>query len=75
MGRRPISASANLTGAGLGAKGENRRNFEAGVFTREPAIIRRLMDELDALWLGIPCARCERRPLCPEPLDSLWAAR
>ncbi|MGI8602405.1 MAG: phospholipase D family protein [Verrucomicrobiales bacterium] len=74
-GESAYLGSANLTGAGLGAKGENRRNFEAGVFTKDRAIIRRLMDDLDALWLGVPCARCERRPLCPEPLDSLWAAR
>jgi phosphatidylserine/phosphatidylglycerophosphate/cardiolipin synthase-like enzyme len=62
--------SANLTGAGMGAKGEHRRNFEAGVLTDDPAMIQSLLDDLDGLWLGQPCARCQRRAFCPEPLDG-----
>jgi len=31
--------SANLTGAGLGAKGEHRRNFELGFLTQDPRLI------------------------------------
>jgi phosphatidylserine/phosphatidylglycerophosphate/cardiolipin synthase-like enzyme len=63
--------SANLTGAGLGARGPNRRNFEAGVLTDDPAIIRRLMDQIDSLWLGRHCTACQCRDVCPEPLDGL----
>lgn len=61
--------SANLTGAGLGAKGEHRRNFEAGLLVHDRAQIARLMDELDALWLGQFCGPCQRRDVCPDPLD------
>lgn len=31
--------SANLTGAGIGMKSSNRRNFEAGILTDEPTLI------------------------------------
>ncbi len=68
-GRLAYVGSANLTGAGLGAKGPHRRNFEAGVLLADPAPIRRLMDHLDALWLGRHCGPCERRGVCPDPLD------
>jgi len=65
--------SANLTGAGLGAKNENRRNFEAGLLLHDRTHIARLMDELDALWLGQFCGPCQRRELCPDPLDRRTA--
>jgi phosphatidylserine/phosphatidylglycerophosphate/cardiolipin synthase-like enzyme len=61
--------SANLTGAGLGAKGAHRRNFEAGVVVHDRPSITRLMDQIDALWLGRFCAPCQRRDVCPDPLD------
>jgi phosphatidylserine/phosphatidylglycerophosphate/cardiolipin synthase-like enzyme len=61
--------SANLTGAGLGAKGPHRRNFEAGILLRDRASVTRLMDEIDSLWLGRHCGPCQRRELCPDPLD------
>ena len=31
--------SANLTSAGFGMKGEDKRNFEAGILTDDPAIV------------------------------------
>ena len=62
--------SANLTGAGLGAKNDHRRNFEAGLLLTEPASIARLMDQIDSLWLGRFCPKCQRRDVCPDPLDA-----
>ena len=66
-GARLYFGSANLTGAGLGAKGDDRRNFEIGLTTEEP----RLLDEVQALyhelWRGSPCDRCQVRELCPDP--------
>ena len=67
-GRLAYLGSANLTGAGLGAKSPLRRNFEAGILTDDPAIVRPLMDEIDALWRGDHCPRCGRRDVCPEPV-------
>jgi phosphatidylserine/phosphatidylglycerophosphate/cardiolipin synthase-like enzyme len=59
--------SANLTGAGLGAKGEDKRNFELGLWTQSP----RLLDEVQALfmslWRGSPCTSCALREDCPDP--------
>jgi phosphatidylserine/phosphatidylglycerophosphate/cardiolipin synthase-like enzyme len=62
--------SANLTGAGLGAKSDRRRNFEAGLLVTDTDAIARLMDEIDSLWLGRFCLKCQRRDICPDPLDA-----
>ena len=42
--------SANLTGAGLGAKGEHRRNFELGVWTRSTELIDAVLAQFNSLW-------------------------
>ena len=60
--------SANLTGAGLGAKSDHRRNFEAGIVTRDRQIIAPLMEYLDAYFLGDHCLKCQRRDVCPDPI-------
>ncbi len=60
--------SANLTGAGLGAKGPARRNFEAGFITDEPDTIDELMRFFDDLYLGEFCVKCGRREQCPDPI-------
>ena len=51
-GRFAYVGSANLTGAGLGAKSPTRRNFEAGYTTTHVDEIDRLMEFVDALYLG-----------------------
>ena len=61
--------SANLTGAGIGAKSDQRRNFEAGIFTDDPAIVAGLMEEFDTLWRGDYCTKCGRRDVCPDPIQ------
>jgi phosphatidylserine/phosphatidylglycerophosphate/cardiolipin synthase-like enzyme len=60
--------SANLTGAGLGAKSDHRRNFEAGIVTEDRTTIRSLMEFLDAYFLGDHCLKCQRRDVCPDPI-------
>ncbi len=62
--------SANLTGAGLGAKADGRRNFEWGVWTQSPAMIEAVLDEFNALWVGQHCEGCKRREVCPVPLEE-----
>jgi phosphatidylserine/phosphatidylglycerophosphate/cardiolipin synthase-like enzyme len=62
--------SANLTGAGLGAKGETRRNFEMGVWTQSAALIDQVMEEFNDLWEGHHCGNCGRRDVCPVPLEE-----
>ena len=60
--------SANLTGAGMGAKGDSRRNFENGVVTDEPALIGPLEEQFDAVWRGDFCHACGRRDYCGDPI-------
>jgi len=58
--------SANLTGAGMGAKGERRRNFEVGVLTDDPALIEPLSEQFDGVWRGAYCSKCDRRDYCTD---------
>ncbi len=62
--------SANFTGAGLGVKGEHRRNFELGILTRDEALLDETQALFDAIWRGEPCAGCRLRDRCEMPLDE-----
>jgi phosphatidylserine/phosphatidylglycerophosphate/cardiolipin synthase-like enzyme len=62
--------SANLTGAGLGAKADGKRNFEMGVWTESPALIDAVLEQFNALWEGHRCASCRRKDVCPVPLEE-----
>lgn len=60
--------SANWTGAGLGAKGEGRRNFEVGFLTRDDLLLDELQAYFDRIWSGAGCQACKLREACPKPL-------
>jgi phosphatidylserine/phosphatidylglycerophosphate/cardiolipin synthase-like enzyme len=68
--RRMYLGSANLTGAGLGAKADGRRNFEMGIWTEAPAMIDAVLGEFNALWEGHRCVSCKRKDICPVPLEE-----
>jgi len=63
--------SANWTGAGLGAKGEGRRNFELGFAGADDGLLDRAQEMFDRIWRGAACRGCKLRDLCPAPLDQL----
>lgn len=67
-GAKAYVGSANLTGAGIGAKSVNRRNFEAGMVTDDPALVEKLMAFCDDFYAGNLCRTCGRRDYCPNPL-------
>jgi phosphatidylserine/phosphatidylglycerophosphate/cardiolipin synthase-like enzyme len=69
-GRRMYLGSANLTGAGLGAKSPRKRNFEAGVWTDDLVLIDPVVDMLEEVWSGQYCPDCGRRETCPVPLEE-----
>ena len=60
--------SANLTGAGIGMKGEDKRNFEAGILTDDTEIVEQAMDQFDEVWMGKFCKTCKRRDFCIDPI-------
>ena len=62
--------SANLTGAGLGAKSDGRRNFEMGIWTTSPALVDGVMEQFNQLWEGHCCEGCQRKDICPVPLEE-----
>jgi phosphatidylserine/phosphatidylglycerophosphate/cardiolipin synthase-like enzyme len=65
------SGSANLTGAGMGAKSVRRRNFESGFITSDNRIIRQIMDQFDCIWMGSHCKACGRKQFCADGKDLI----
>jgi len=65
--------SANLTGAGLGAKGDTRRNFELGFCTEDFETIDRVTALFQSVWTGAECGACKLRDVCPDPLGPARA--
>ena len=71
-GRTAYFGSANLTGAGMGAKSERKRNFENGVLTDDPALVAPLLEQFDSVWRGDFCRDCGRREHCGDcPVDDM----
>ena len=62
--------SANWTGAGLGAKGAGRRNFELGFAGADDGLLDRVQETFDRVWRGAACKGCKLREICPAPLDG-----
>ena len=60
--------SANLTGAGLGMKGENTRNFEAGVLSSNQDFVKNAATQFDEVWMGAHCKSCKRKQFCSDPI-------
>jgi len=73
-GQFAYTGSANLTGAGMGAKSKNRRNFEAGIITTDKTFIDKIMDQFDSVWMGKYCGDCGRKKYCADYKDILQQA-
>lgn len=69
-GKRAFIGSPNLTGAGMGAKHKDKRNFEAGFLTDEREDLAKLVAWVDGLFIGDHCGKCRLRDRCPDPLDG-----
>lgn len=70
-GRLAYSGSANLTGAGVGAKSPKRRNFEAGFLTDDPDTVDAIANQFDSIWRGDFCGACQRKEYCHAHEDTL----
>ena len=62
--------SANLTGAGMGMKSSDGRNFEAGILTDDPALVDAAANHLDTVWQGCHCGRCRHKHECGDRIDK-----
>ena len=60
--------SANLTGAGIGMKSENKRNFEAGILTNDPQLVESAIEQFDEVWRGQFCTKCGRKDYCKDKI-------
>jgi len=70
-GEIAYSGSANLTGAGMGAKSDSRRNFESGIITDDAALVSQIMEQFDSLWMGSFCEKCNRKEYCSDYREML----
>jgi len=69
-GRHLYLGSANWTGAGLGAKHDQRRNFELGLLTQDERLLDAAQEVFERVWRGSECASCRVRDTCPMPLSA-----
>ena len=67
--------SANWTGAGLGAKGSGRRNFEIGFVTDDAQLLDQVQALYEQIWSGGECATCKLHDECPGPLAEQGGER
>ena len=67
-GKLAYTGSANLTGAGLGMKSPNTRNFESGILTKDTILVNAIMNQFDEVWMGKYCKSCKRRTYCQDPI-------
>lgn len=67
---RMYLGSANLTGAGLGAKADQNRNHELGIWTTSDEMIDAVSQYFNHLWEGGACDGCGRKDVCPVPLEE-----
>jgi phosphatidylserine/phosphatidylglycerophosphate/cardiolipin synthase-like enzyme len=67
-GRTAYIGSANLTGAGMGAKSERKRNFEAGVVTEDRDLVKGIEKYFSEIFAGKHCGVCALRRVCPDPI-------
>jgi phosphatidylserine/phosphatidylglycerophosphate/cardiolipin synthase-like enzyme len=70
-GKFAYTGSANLTGAGMGAKGINKRNFENGFVTTDAELIQQIMEQFDGIWIGNRCGKCLRKRYCADYKEML----
>jgi len=69
-GRHLYLGSANWTGAGLGSKHDQRRNFELGLLTQDERLLDAAQEVFERVWRGSECASCRVRDTCPMPLSA-----
>ena len=69
--RFAYTGSANLTGAGMGAKSEHKRNFESGIITDDEVLVGKVMEQFDSIWRGTHCPQCKRKKFCADYKDIL----
>lgn len=60
--------SANLTGAAMGMKSPQRRNFECGILTNIPTMVDETTELFDYVWMGAGCSQCGRKQYCGDKI-------
>jgi phosphatidylserine/phosphatidylglycerophosphate/cardiolipin synthase-like enzyme len=71
-GKFAYLGSANFTGAGLGARSEQKRNLELGITSEDLKLVQKLQELFDSFWIGTYCHNCALRNDCPDPIGRDW---
>ncbi|MCD7971990.1 MAG: phospholipase D-like domain-containing protein [Candidatus Azobacteroides sp.] len=58
--------SANLTGAGIGMKSKDNRNFESGILSSDSLLVENAVNQFDDIWIGKFCTTCKRKQFCGD---------
>jgi len=66
-GQLALVGSANLTGAGIGSKSADKRNFELGFLFEGEDETRPFVEYFDDIWMGARCPTCGLRSSCSAP--------
>jgi phosphatidylserine/phosphatidylglycerophosphate/cardiolipin synthase-like enzyme len=59
--------SANWTGAAMGIRKPNRRNFELGLVSDDPVLLDQVQEHYQRIWSGELCGACQLS--CEAPLN------
>ena len=66
--------SANVTGAGMGARHDGKRNYEMGTWTRDQRVIQMVARAIRKIWLEEGCDDCMARKTCYNEHAKLFSA-
>ena len=64
--RTRVQLCGNCLRITVGMKGENNRNFEAGILSDEPGFVDSAMGQFDRIWEGAFCRSCGRKDYCGD---------
>jgi len=53
-------------------KSSDRRNFEAGILTVDPALVEAVSEQFDSVWRSEHCTRCGLRQYCADPVKLIF---
>ena len=60
--------SANVTPAGIAQGVFTPGNFELGILSEDPAIVKSAQEAFESVWNGSCCQDCHRRQSCEHPI-------
>lgn len=67
--------SANVTGAGMGARRKGKRNYEIGTWTQDQRVIETVARTIRQIWLEEGCGDCQAKKTCINEHSKLFSTK